>query len=231
MKIITPIIIALLITIGILTLSGQNNTIGLTTSQNNFVNIQINHQFLLLGLSLLSMISSYLLNPESFKSFLSFGNISAKGEELKIFGIKKGDSWLKTGTSLSFFISLVTALFMYFQLKGQNIDYGTIKKGFFWIIIFSLTNSFSEEIIYRIGINGPLAKLISPNKIFLISSVIFGIAHYQGIPNGVIGVILAGILGYVLSKSVHETNGIFWAWFIHFLQDIIIFTSIFLLKI
>ena len=230
MKIVTPIIIALLITVGILTLSGQANRIGITVGQNSFINFQINYQLVLLGFALFSMISSYVLNPESFKSFLSFGNISAKGEELKIFGIKKGDSWLKTGISLSIFISLVTALFMFFQLKGQNIDYGILKKGLFWVIIFSLTNSFSEEIIYRIGINGPLANRLSPNKIFIISAVIFGFAHFNGMPNGVIGIILAGLLGYVLSKSVQETNGIFWAWMIHFLQDLIIIGSLYLLS-
>ena len=230
MKIITPIIISLLITVAILTLSEHANKIGVIVSKNSFINFQVNYQILLLVLTLLSMISSYLLNPENFKSFLSFGNISAKGEELKIFGIKKGDSWLKTGISLSIFISLVTVIFMYFQLKGQNIDYRILKKGFYWVIILSLTNSFSEEIIYRIGINGPLANRLSPNKIFIISAVIFGFAHFNGMPNGVIGIILAGLLGYVLSKSVQETNGIFWAWMIHFLQDLIIIGSLYLLS-
>jgi len=41
-------------------------------------------------------------------------------------------------------------------------------------------------------------------------------------PNGVIGAFLAGVLGYVLAKSVDETQGIFWAWAIHFLQDVVI---------
>ena len=230
MKIITPIIISLLITVAILTLSEHANKIGVIVSKNSFINFQVNYQILLLVLTLLSMISSYLLNPENFKSFLSFGNISAKGEELKIFGIKKGDSWLKTGISLSIFISLVTVIFMYFQLKGQNIDYRILKKGFYWVIILSLTNSFAEEIIYRIGINGPLANRLSPNKIFIISAVIFRFAHFNGMPNGVIGIILAGLLGYVLSKSVQETNGIFWAWMIHFLQDLIIIGSLYLLS-
>ena len=49
-------------------------------------------------------------------------------------------------------------------------------------------------------------------------------------PSGVIGILLAGLLGYVLSKSIYETNGIFWAWFIHFLQDVIIIGSLYLIK-
>ena len=89
MKLITPILVAVLITAGILTLSGKVSEIGITVSENTFINFQLNYQLLLLGLALLSMVCSYLLNPESFKSVLSFGNISAIGEELKIFGIKK----------------------------------------------------------------------------------------------------------------------------------------------
>ena len=230
MKISIPIFLVVVFTIGILLLSGQTNRIGIEVGKNSYINFQINYQLLLFGIAFISMISSYILNPESLKSILSIGNLSAVGEELKIFGIKKGDSWLKTGVSLSIFISLATGIFMYFQLKGQTIDYSLLKTGFLWIVLFSLTNSFAEEMIFRVGINAPLTNLLSPNKIFLISAVIFGVAHFQGMPSGIIGVILAGLLGYVLSKSIHETNGIFWAWLIHFLQDIIIIGSLYLLK-
>ncbi|WP_299051775.1 CPBP family intramembrane glutamic endopeptidase [uncultured Polaribacter sp.] len=229
-KISIPILLVVAFTIGILLLSGQTNRIGIEVNKNSYINFQINYQLLLLGIAFISMISSFILNPESFKSILSIGNLSAVGEELKIFGIKKGDSWLKTGVSLSIFISLATGIFMYFQLKGQTIDYSLLKTGFLWIVLFSLTNSFAEEMIFRVGINGPLANLLSPNKIFLISAVIFGVAHFQGMPSGILGIILAGLLGYVLSKSIQETNGIFWAWFIHFLQDVIIIGSIYLIK-
>jgi len=229
-KVIAPILLVIIFTIGILSLSGQSSKIGFTISNNSFINSQINYQLLLLGIALVSMISSYILNPESFKSILSIGNISAVGEELKIFGIKKGDSWLKTGLSLSIFISLATGIFMYFQLKEQAVDYSLLKTGFLWIILFALINSFAEEIIFRVGINGPLTNLLSPHKIYLISAVIFGIAHFKGMPSGIVGGIMAGLLGYVLSKSIQETNGIFWAWLIHFLQDVIIIGSLYLLK-
>jgi membrane protease YdiL (CAAX protease family) len=230
MKIITPIALAILFTAGILFLSGQASKIGVTVNQNSYVNFQFNYQLMLLGIALVSLVFSYLQNPESVKSILSLGNISAAGEELKILGIKQGDSWLKTGISLSIVISVVTGIFMYFQLESQNVDYGLLSMGFLWIILFSLTNSFSEEMIYRVGINGPLMDVLSPGKIFLISAVIFGAAHFQGMPSGIIGILLAGLLGYILSKSVHETNGIFWAWLIHFLQDVIIIGSLYLMK-
>ena len=42
-------------------------------------------------------------------------------------------------------------------------------------------------------------------------------------PYGIIGVVMATLLGWFLGRSVLETRGIFWAWGIHFLQDVAIF--------
>jgi hypothetical protein len=38
---------------------------------------------------------------------------------------------------------------------------------------------------------------------------------------------LAGFLGWFLAKSIGETHGFFWAWLIHFLQDVVIITGLF----
>lgn len=37
---------------------------------------------------------------------------------------------------------------------------------------------------------------------------------------------MAGLMGWLLAKSVAETNGIFWAWTIHFLQDVVIISAL-----
>jgi len=51
-----------------------------------------------------------------------------------------------------------------------------------------------------------------------------GIGHYFGVPYGVVGVIMASFLGWMLGKAMLETRGFFWAWLIHFVQDVLIFT-------
>jgi hypothetical protein len=61
-----------------------------------------------------------------------------------------------------------------------------------------------------------------------LSALIFGIGHYFGSPGGIPGVLMAGYLGWFASKSIHETKGFFWAWMIHFVQDIIIMTGAYL---
>ena len=50
------------------------------------------------------------------------------------------------------------------------------------------------------------------------------VQDYYGNPPAVSGVLLATFLGYLLGKSMLETGGSRWAWLIHWLQDVIIFS-------
>ena len=81
--------------------------------------------------------------------------------------------------------------------------------------------------ITRFAVVSALDGLLSRQLIYLTSAAIFGLAHYFGTPGGVAGGALAGFLGWLLAKSIYETRGIFWAWLIHCLQDVIIFTGLF----
>lgn len=231
LKIALPIVLVVIYT-GLILLSSTylKATKLFSISSNTFINFQANYQIILLGISLLSLVTTYFLNRETFTNFFTFGNLSATSEEMKLFGIKAGDSWLKTGLSLTVIISLVTGIFMFFQLKNANIEWQQLQSGIFWILLFSLTNSFGEEMIYRMGIVSPLTKLLSPLTIFIISAVLFGLPHLAGMPSGLIGATMAGVLGLVLAKSLYETNGFFWAWTIHFIQDVIIIGALFLLS-
>ena len=51
----------------------------------------------------------------------------------------------------------------------------------------------------------------------------FGISHYFGTPGGIVGGIASIFMGWILSKAMLETRGFFWSWWIHFLQDVVIF--------
>lgn len=95
-----------------------------------------------------------------------------------------------------------------------------------WVLLISFSNSFSEEVIYRLGVVVPLIGVIDTDVILLISAIAFGLPHLRGMPNGIVGALMAGLLGWLLAKSMVETSGIFWAWLIHFLQDIVIFSAL-----
>ena len=87
-------------------------------------------------------------------------------------------------------------------------------------------NAFSEEMTFRAALLAPLHGVVGKSQALLLTAALFGLWHYYGVPYGVVGVIMAGGLGWLLGKSMLETKGLFWAWFIHFWQDVAIFSFI-----
>jgi membrane protease YdiL (CAAX protease family) len=85
-------------------------------------------------------------------------------------------------------------------------------------------NAFNEEFTLRAAPLSELYRIVGKQQALMITSVFFGLGHYYGIPNGVLGVLLSGFLGWFLGKSLLETKGFFWAWLIHFIPDVFIFT-------
>jgi membrane protease YdiL (CAAX protease family) len=119
---------------------------------------------------------------------------------------------------------------MFLQVKKAGVDYRYLLFSLLWAILFSIANAFSEEAIFRIGIVSPLYGIFSISVIILISGIAFGLPHYFGQPSGLVGVLMAGFLGWLLAMSLIETQGLFIAWAIHFAQDVVIITSMILIK-
>jgi len=228
-KIILSIAAVIVFTAALLLGGAYLPGMGTALSDHAYLSRQLLYQPFLLAVSLLSIGTTYRLSPQNFRTYFGMGQLRANGEALKLMGIKQGDSWLKTGLSLCGVISVVTGAFLYFQLQQADVAFGSLLAGLPWILLFALTNSFGEEMIFRLGIVSPLSGAMPPNRIFLVSAILFGIPHYAGMPNGPVGVLMAGILGFVLAKSMYETKGFFWAWAIHFLQDVLIIGTLYLL--
>lgn len=196
-----------------------------------------NHQIVYQGITLILAFALLLIlwgfkRPE-FTTYFKKGNISAAIGPEPWIGIKpKGNqTWLSYGTTIGITISVVTAIIIYFQLiKGKEIDTGNLLQILLFSLIFSLTNSFAEESVTRMSVVVTLKGKVNDRIIPFISALIFGTVHYWGNPGGIPGVLAAGFLGWFLAKSILETKGFFWAWLIHFAQDVIIFTARFLAK-
>ena len=92
------------------------------------------------------------------------------------------------------------------------------------VLILASMNAFFEEVSFRSALLGPLREAVDQRQAVLLTAAFFGIAHYYGVPYGLAGVVMAGFLGWFLGKSMTEMKGLFWPWFIHFLQDVIVFS-------
>ncbi|MFN3848130.1 MAG: CPBP family intramembrane glutamic endopeptidase [Spirosomataceae bacterium] len=229
MKTFITLLLIGLSAIALVTSNAFLSKLNIRLHSDTFINGILQYQIFALLLAILVCLVTLKANPNS-KELLSFGNLNEIASKEIWMGINGKTSWLRNGVSLLLFISFGTGIFMYGGLEQtQSLD--NFKWGFIpYIILFSASNAFSEELIFRIGINGNLQGYLEPKYIFLISAVMFGLPHWGGNPSGPVGVIMAGVLGYILSKATHETKGIGLALIIHFVQDIIIFTAVFMMN-
>jgi membrane protease YdiL (CAAX protease family) len=230
MKVVFTIFAVLLASAFLLTANKLLPSVDLELNSNTFINALLKYQVFALVLAIVVLFITIKVTPDS-QNLLRVGNLSTIAQKERWLGINGKTSWKSNGMQLLVFISLATGIFMFLAVKYTD-SLGNFK-GYFipLILVISITNSFSEEIIYRFAINGNLINDTSKIIVLLISAMLFGLPHYLGYPNGIIGVLMAGVLGYVLSKATYETQGIGIAWTIHFIQDIIIFTSLFMMNI
>ena len=191
-----------------------------------YINSQAKYQLWVSAFALGLLALLYGVYPDNFAAFVGVGSPAAPANAVALFGIAHGESWRTVGTNLSLVITLATATFMVLQFRKRGLRVRHIRPFIFYVLLFSLTNSFAEEIIYRLGVIIPLYGNINATYILLLSAIAFGVPHLRGMPNGLIGATMAGILGWVLAKSVLETHGLVWAWTIHFFQDVVIFTGL-----
>ena len=92
----------------------------------------------------------------------------------------------------------------------------------FWQTLRPLRNYFLIFlVIYGLATLEPAA---GPGQAMLLTAFVFGIGHFYGVPYGIVGAVMAGALGWILNKTMLETRGFFWPWFIHFCQDALVFS-------
>lgn len=213
-------------TICMLLVPNAISKLNISPTSNSFINLQIKYQPILLIVAFVVILVSYKISPVNFKTFFRFGDINASAIKLSIFGIKEGESWLKIGITLTMFITLATSIFMYLGLKQMGANIKDALPFIPLILLFSISNSFSEEMIFRFGVINNTFNSIDVKYIIFFSAILFGLPHFKGAPGGPIGVLMSALLGWVLAKSMLETKGFFWPWLIHFIQDVVIFSSI-----
>lgn len=174
-----------------------------------------------LGLSLV------LFNARA-REFWRLNRLAGPAEPSALFGIRANEDWRRVGWQLGLVIAVVTAIVMFAPLPLSSLNFSAALPLLPLVLFFSLSNSLGEELIFRHAVVSALEDTRWAVRSPLVSAFIFGSVHYFGAPGGFLGVLMAGILGWVLAKSIRETRGLFWALSIHFVLDVIIIGAIFL---
>lgn len=194
------------------------------------LNKQLFYQPITLVLTLLMLSYLAFMYKDTFVQYFKVGKINAHILPAPLVGInpKPSDTWMNVGINFLVVISLVTAGIIYFQSPTEgSISLKAFMLNLPTVVLFALCNAFVEESITRFAPIVLLKDKIADSHIAIISALLFGFAHYWGSPGGITGILVAGFLGWLLAKSILETKGIFWAFLIHFVQDVIIFSALF----
>ncbi len=154
--------------------------------------------------------------------FLRWGDPSAPAEPVRPFWFRP-IPWSQLGPILLAIFGVVLPLFLYFSLRPDFSTAGRIWIFLPWGIATATINAANEEFQFRCALLARLKHVLSDKEMVLLTACFFGLAHYYGQPSGKIGIILAGIAGWLWGKSMIETRGWTWAFSIHLVQDLVIF--------
>ncbi len=156
--------------------------------------------------------------------FLCWGNPAAPAQPIPFLGLRKPVPWTWVGPAFILVFALVLAPYLYLTVHPNFRLAERIGRTFPWSLAVATLNAASEEFQFRSVLLAHLRGLFRPAEMILLTAVYFGLGHYYGQPSGPLGVLMAGFAGWIWARSMIETRGGVWAFFIHMVQDVVIFT-------
>jgi membrane protease YdiL (CAAX protease family) len=180
-------------------------------------------QFLKLGSVAILLTALFALRFHRRDAYLVRGDLHAPIRPEPWMGFPRPEPWTRFGTMWLFFlgIGMVVILSVFGRLEPSALLSAAPLLPL--VVLLAALNAFSEEVTYRSAPLAPLVPAVGMRQAWWLTAVLFGIGHYYGIPYGLIGVLLATLMGWFLAKAMLETRGFFWPWLTHFSQDFIIF--------
>ncbi len=168
-------------------------------------------------------------SPE--EAYLVKGDLSVKPEPIRLRIYPHSIGWGRLSVYSAFAIAAVTLFLTLFTVTGFSMPetVSDLPRHLPVILLLALVNSVSEGFMFRNAILAPLKNILPKAQVLLVAAAFFGMAHFYGAPSGVLGVVMSGVLGWYLSKSMYETGGLVASWIIHFMQDVVIFATLMLL--
>jgi membrane protease YdiL (CAAX protease family) len=177
---------------------------------------------LLLSAILVSLLLLVFRNRRAV--FLAVGNLRAPVENVFRPRRPSRSNWRNLGILLA--IGITTATLLFFGLSGA-VKWPPLARALPYVavaIVMAGFNALNEELQFRSTLLSTLQPLIGKQQALYLMALYFGLAHYfGGSPSGLPGVLITATLGWVFGKAMLETEGLGWGWFLHWLQNIVIY--------
>ncbi len=155
--------------------------------------------------------------------FLRVGDLRALAQPEPILWFRRAIPWTRFGAQLLVIFGVALPIFLFFSIHS---DFGRASRLWIflpWCFATAALNAANEEFQFRSVLLARLQDVLPQKEVLILTAAFFGLSHYFGQPSGFGGIILAGMAGWIWAKSMVETRGFAWAFFIHMVQDIVIF--------
>jgi membrane protease YdiL (CAAX protease family) len=151
--------------------------------------------------------------------FLAVGDLRATAEPIGV--PRSPEPWTRFGRNYGL---ISVGLLLVFLVPAFSPSLSRLSAG---LVVFAAVaaamNAFAEEFLYRAALIPHVLPLFGKRATLLLVPGWFALAHWFGVPAGMTGVLLAAIGGWFFARSMIETRGIAWAWFLHFLADFTVY--------
>lgn len=196
--------------------------------ESNFVPYLIGDELKQLIIAGLVMVGLLLIGLRRQDFFLRLGELDAPAAPMPGLGVGKATTWRPLGLRLSLlaFFAMLLVLGVYVASR-LTVEAAWAALPFLPLIIgLAGLSAFSAEIIYRAALLAPIHHILGPVHSVVLAAAFFGIGRFYGLPLGLLGVLFWGFFGWILGRSMLETKGLFWPWFIHACANVVMFAFI-----
>jgi membrane protease YdiL (CAAX protease family) len=182
-------------------------------------------QAMKLGVALVTIAALRLVYARREAFFLTRGTLGRQAAPVPWIGMRKPTPW----TVLGPMVAGIGATIMTGVLVASHRPSGATLVAALPLLpaalLHSVTNAFSEELSFRASLLAPLQAAVGRPQALALTAVFFGLAHYSGgVPLATLPTLLmTGFLGWLMAKAMVETEGLFWSWLIHLVNDIPVF--------
>ena len=205
------------------TLAGLNSVRAVTDHVSWGERLFLSRLFTLLGVVLVvpTLIGSGITRRDLF---LCVGNPGAPAQPIPFLGLRKSVRWTVLGPVFIVIFALALAPYLYLTVDPNFRLSDRIIRTIPWSVAVAVLNAASEEFQFRSVLLAHLRGVFGSGENILLTAAFFGIGHYHGQPSGFLGALMAGTAGWIWARSMIDTRGGLWAFLIHMIQDMVIFS-------
>lgn len=176
-----------------------------------------------LGISIGMIAVMLLLGFNRKQAYLTRGDVRAPITPVRLLGFPRSEPWTGFGLQWSLYIAAALAVMLYLGVRPTGSELAAVLPLLPSVVFYAVLNAFNEEMTYRAPLLATLVPAVGGRHALWLAAGFFGVAHYFGVPGGLGGAAASVFMGWILTKAMLETRGLFWSWWIHFLADVVIF--------